>query len=104
MQHVAAGPMMILNRLLTCLTILGCISLAGCTGPSRPDPRPPIPKPERQDEFVDVLGSKYRLPGPDDPKSTVLLFIGHDCPISNAYTTEIVRLCKEYMPKGIAFC
>lgn len=57
-----------------------------------------------KDEFVDVLGNKYSLPGLDDCKAVVLLFCGHDCPISNGYAKEIVRLCKEFMPKKIAFC
>jgi hypothetical protein len=55
-------------------------------------------------EFIDVLGNKYTLPGPDDCKAIVLLFVGHDCPISNSYSKEIVRLCKEFMPKKVAFC
>lgn len=56
------------------------------------------------DEFVNVLGEKYRLPGPDDCKAVVLIFLGHDCPISNGYAPEIVRLCKEYTPQKVAFC
>jgi hypothetical protein len=55
-------------------------------------------------QFVDVLGDKYSIPGPDDCTAVVLLFVGYDCPISNSYTKEIVRLCKEFMPKKVAFC
>ena len=64
---------------------------------------PPSPTPVKE-EFVNVLGGKYHLPGPDRCKATVLVFIGHDCPISNTYSREIVRLCKEYRPKKVAFC
>jgi len=63
----------------------------------------PSDKPLR-DEFVDVLGDKYHLPKPDDCKAVVLLFVGYDCPISNGYAPEVVRICKEYMPKKVAFC
>jgi hypothetical protein len=63
----------------------------------------PADKPVKH-EFVDVLGDKYTLPGPDDCKAVVLLFVGYDCPISNSYSKEIVRLCKEFMPKKVAFC
>ncbi|HEY1067531.1 MAG TPA: hypothetical protein VGE52_15520 [Pirellulales bacterium] len=56
------------------------------------------------DEFVEVLGGKYRLPGPADCKAVVLLFLGHDCPISNSYTQEIGRICGDYMPQNVAFC
>lgn len=64
---------------------------------------PPM-NPLAKEQFVNVQGGKYRLPGPDDCKELVLIFIGHDCPISNGYAPEVVRLCKEYTPKRIAFC
>jgi hypothetical protein len=53
---------------------------------------------------VNVLGGKFRLPGPAECKAVALIFVGHDCPISNGYSPEIVRICKEYMPKKVAFC
>src|SRR5262245_60556127 len=34
--------------------------------------------------------------------ASVLFFITHDCPISNAYAHEIGRICSEYGPKGAA--
>ena len=70
----------------------------------RPTQADQPPDRKAKEEFVDVLGVKYSLPGPDDCKAVVLLFCGHDCPISNGYTKEIVRLCNEYTPKKIAFC
>jgi thiol-disulfide isomerase/thioredoxin len=36
-------------------------------------------------------------------KATVLLFIAHDCPISNAYAPEISRIYRSYRDKQIAF-
>lgn len=36
-------------------------------------------------------------------KAVVLLFIAHDCPISNSYAPEIKRLCAHYTPEKIAF-
>jgi len=74
-----------------------------CCGSSALQAEPPVSEPRRE-EFIDVLGEKYTLPGPDDCKAVVLIFIGHDCPISNGYTPEIVRICKDYMPKGVAIC
>lgn len=35
--------------------------------------------------------------------ATVLFFICHDCPISNAYSPEINRIYKKYNPKNIGF-
>ncbi|MCS6865306.1 MAG: redoxin family protein [Gemmataceae bacterium] len=64
---------------------------------------PPAAKPI-QDEFVDVLGERFRWPSSDNCKAVVLIFIGYDCPISNGYAPEVIRLCKEYTAKGVAFC
>ena len=38
-----------------------------------------------------------------DHRATVLLFITHDCPISNGYAPEIRRLCDAFGPRGVAF-
>lgn len=37
-----------------------------------------------------------------DRKAIVLLFITHDCPISNAYVPEVQRIVKEYEARGLA--
>lgn len=55
-------------------------------------------------DFAEVRGGRHRLPGPGDCKAVVLIFVGHDCPISNAYSPEIARLCKEFGPRKVAFC
>jgi hypothetical protein len=75
-----------------------------CCGPRQARGEPPAAGAATRGEFVDVLGKKYRLPGPDDCKAVALIFVGHDCPISNGYAPEVVRLCKEYAPKKVAFC
>ena len=90
-----------LQRVVPCCLLVAVLLAVGVR-PTQADP-PPADK-QVKEEFVDVLGDKYRLPGPDDCKAVVLLFIGNDCPISNGYSKEIVRLCKEYLPKKVAFC
>lgn len=90
-------------RVVPYLILVGLLGLTGCLEHTRTEPRLPLPEQER-DGFVDVLGDQYRLPGPDDCKAVVLLFVGHDCPISNGYTREIVRLGQEYAPQQVAFC
>lgn len=35
--------------------------------------------------------------------ATVYLFIAPDCPISNGYAPEIVRIANSYTPRGVAF-
>jgi len=82
--------------------LVGLLAVAVILGPARCQSAKGTHKPVN--EFVDVLGDKYRLPGPADCKAIVLLFVGYDCPISNGYAPELMRLCKEYTPKKVAFC
>ncbi len=63
---------------------------------------PPADK-QIKDALFDNLGDKIRFPGPEDCKAVVLLFVGYDCPISNAFAPEIVRICKEFAAQKIAF-
>ena len=88
-------------RVVSCCLLVALILGCGVRS-TQADPSPADK--QVKEEFLDVLGDKYCLPGPDDCKAVVLLFIGNDCPISNGYSKEIVRLCKEYMPKKVAFC
>lgn len=88
-------------RVIPCCLLVAVI--LGCGVRSTQADPPPADK-QMKEEFLDVLGGKYSLPGPDGCKAVVLLFIGNDCPISNGYSKEIVRLCKEYTPKKVAFC
>ncbi len=78
------------------------VLLTGCAGaPSEvngPD------KNEPKESFANVRGGDWSLPGPNDCKAVVLLFLGHDCPISNSYAPEIKRLCQEFSPGDVAFC
>lgn len=57
-----------------------------------------------QPSYVNVRGGNYRLPGPEQCKAVVLVFVGVECPVSNSYAPEIVDLCREYGPRGISFC
>jgi hypothetical protein len=75
--------------------------LAGTSGPAGADT--PLGR-LFEETFSTVQGDRFRFPGPDQCKAVVIIFIGHDCPISNAYAPEIIRLCKEYLPKKVVFC
>ena len=59
---------------------------------------------EKLPAFTNVTGGTYTLPAAKDCKAVVLIFFGHDCPISNKYAPEIARLHKSYASRGIAFC
>jgi peroxiredoxin len=36
-------------------------------------------------------------------KATVLIFMMHDCPVTNASTPEVARLADEFTPRGVQF-
>jgi thiol-disulfide isomerase/thioredoxin len=48
----------------------------------------------------DINGRKHTPFKLSDTKAVVLLFVTHDCPISNAYSPELARLNEEYEAKG----
>ena len=57
----------------------------------------------RQMEIPTVDGAKIKPFGGKDHKAVVLLFVAHECPISNQYAPEIKRLVQTYAPKKVAF-
>ncbi len=50
----------------------------------------------------DLSGQAMVLPVAE-AKATVLMFVAVDCPISNRYAPEYVRIIDAYSPKGVAF-
>src|ERR1043165_7743482 len=53
--------------------------------------------------WKDVTGKKY---GPADitaKKATLFVFSSTECPISNIYVPRLIRLAKEFAPKGVQF-
>jgi hypothetical protein len=72
------------------------------SGPARADPPPAIRLPT--EKFATATGEPFALPGPGACAGIVLIFIGHDCPISNAYSKEIVRLGRAFAAKNVSVC
>ena len=55
-------------------------------------------------EVTDVDGKRVRpLDLPPGAKGAVLIFAGVECPISNAFAPEVIRICEAYEQKGFAF-
>jgi hypothetical protein len=52
---------------------------------------------------ADVDARLRAAPQDERVKATVLLFISHDCPISNALAPEMNRIVGKYSPLGVAF-
>jgi len=63
----------------------------------------PIAAPTGVSHVTDLDGRPANPLASSTRRATVLLFITHDCPISNAYAPEIHRLCDVYTRQGIAF-
>src|SRR4051794_35644395 len=47
---------------------------------------------------VSVEASKFK-----NAKALVVVFVGTECPISNAFMPRLAELSKEYAPKGVQF-
>ena len=52
--------------------------------------------------WLDVAGDMQRPLRPGSHKATVLLFVGTDCPISNAYAPEFNRIDADYGHRDVA--
>ena len=58
---------------------------------------------EEPTSVVDLDGRVVRPLEDATAKATVLVFVGTDCPISNRYAPEILRLQRRFAPQGVAF-
>ncbi|MCX7701910.1 MAG: hypothetical protein N2039_13610 [Gemmataceae bacterium] len=57
----------------------------------------------RDTQWARVGGGQFRWPKDGACKAVCVILIGYDCPISNAYSPEINRLCQEFSPQGVQF-
>jgi peroxiredoxin len=57
------------------------------------------------DDFTlkDTAGKDWSLAGRKDCKAIVVLFLGTECPINNAYLPRLAELSRQYEPKGVQF-
>jgi hypothetical protein len=53
--------------------------------------------------FVDLDNRSIVDSGKLPPKAICLVFLGPDCPVSNALCPEITRIQKAYIPRGVVF-
>lgn len=58
----------------------------------------------RGQDYAEVRGGQYRLPPVRAGAGLLLVFLGHECPISNAYAPELVRILREYGPRDVTCC
>src|SRR5580704_16836200 len=50
-----------------------------------------------------IDGKAWSLDDCKDKKAVVVLFVGTQCPINNAYMPKLVEMAKEYRDKGVQF-
>ncbi len=70
------------------------LSLTACAS-NKPSPGPAVR--DLSDRVVQPLNMAGQ-------RAVVLIFITSECPISNAYAPEIVRLAADYQPRGVSVC
>ena len=79
--------------LRTCFSsLLIAVAATGVGGPA-----------EEPTSVIDLDGRAVRPLEDATAKATVLVFVGTDCPISNRYAPEILRLQRRFAPQGVAF-
>ena len=64
---------------------------------------PATPAEVRDFALADVKGHAHTAADWKDRKAVVLLFVATECPVSNYYTSEYVRLAKAFADKGVVF-
>src|SRR5205809_2039237 len=71
----------------------------------RADEKPAAPTPKKIDAFSlkDTDGKEWSLDALGKKKAVVVVFIGIECPISNAYLPALDALHKKYADKDVQF-
>src|SRR5262245_6157448 len=60
-------------------------------------------KPVADFRLKDASGKTWSLDDFKDKKATVIVFLGTQCPINNAFAPRLAELLKEYTDKRVAF-
>lgn len=83
-------------------TIVGVITCIAAFAPvSTSAPATTSPMSSSSPRLRDLDGRDLRPFAPAG-RANVLLFVSHECPISNSYAPEIQRICAAHAPKGVA--
>jgi peroxiredoxin len=91
-----------MKRIACCLAgIVFALIATLCMRPDSPDAK----KAQKIDAFTlkDSAGKAWSLTDVKDSKAVVVLFLGTECPINNAYMPRLAVLNKEYGAKGVTF-
>src|SRR4051794_22715230 len=69
------------------------------------DPAPVVKIGTRIDNFTlkDTDGKVWSLKDAKDEKAVVVIFLGTECPINNAYLPKLADLAESYKEQGVRF-
>lgn len=87
-------------RILVTALLLG-LFLHATVAASRDDQRVPISISDVA--LTDAAGKPWSLAEQKNSKVIVVVFLGTECPINNAYAPRLAELHKEYAPRGVLF-
>lgn len=82
---------------------LACLVLFVLAGPLLPQSGEATPKKIGNFRLKDTAGKVWALDDLKDRKAIVVVFIGTQCPINNAYMPRLGELHKQYAGKGVPF-
>lgn len=88
-------------RRTACITLIACS--AALAAPVGPQTRPATVPAADALTVLNVDGKAIRPLDLGESKAAVFLFIRTDCPISNSYTPEVLRICQAYAARGVRF-
>src|SRR5438045_2267482 len=85
-----------------CLLALGGLLLA-LSGDFRAETRPPAGSARTVKPFAlpDTEGKTWKLADLASKKAVVVVFVGTECPVNNAYMPLLAELSREYAGKGV---
>jgi thiol-disulfide isomerase/thioredoxin len=80
------------------------LSAGASRGADRPASRPSSPATAQAPlELNDVDGAPHRPLHLGGAKAAVVLFVRHDCPVSNGYAPEVARIIAAYSKRNVRF-
>jgi peroxiredoxin len=84
-------------------SILVVLALSACAGSLNAQSATSTPSKIADFRLKDTAGKAWALHDLKDRKAIVVVFLGTQCPVNNAYLPRLAELHKEYEPRGVQF-
>ena len=93
-----------MKKVVSLLGIIGVLStLSSSFAQAAEKPTPVIGRKIADFKLPDAAGVSVKLGKYKDAKALVVVFVGTECPISNAYMPRLAELSKQYLSQGVQF-